>query len=283
MTDPSPTDDTFERSCAHWSEAGRAEMERFYAIASVDYRRLAEARDWRAWLGAHAGAVGERPLRLLDVACGSGKFPDALTRYAGVSGDGLAPIDYALLDPARFSIDEARAALKPPFRPSTEYEATLQALDCAAGAYDVVWATHALYALPPTDMKAGMERFLHATAREGFIAHAFADGHYIRFQKLFLDAFGRTDETPYSSAEDVVAALDALGARYEIDDIVYENGADAGARDVVEGYLQRCIFDDGVSLEEMEARPGLADYLGACNRAGAWRFRQHVALITLRP
>ena len=42
--------DTFERSCEHWSEAGRAEMEAFYALATVDYRHLAEALDWKAWL-----------------------------------------------------------------------------------------------------------------------------------------------------------------------------------------------------------------------------------------
>ena len=40
--------DTFERSCAHWSEAGRAEMEAFYALATEDYRQLARAVSWRA-------------------------------------------------------------------------------------------------------------------------------------------------------------------------------------------------------------------------------------------
>jgi ABC-type proline/glycine betaine transport system permease subunit len=38
--------DTFERSCEHWSDAGRDEMEAFYELARVDYRHLAEAYDW---------------------------------------------------------------------------------------------------------------------------------------------------------------------------------------------------------------------------------------------
>ncbi|CAN0498997.1 unnamed protein product, partial [Laminaria digitata] len=67
--------DTFDRSCDHWSEAGREEMEGFYALASVDYRHLAAAIDWTAWLEARQKAAGSRHLRLLDVACGSGKFP----------------------------------------------------------------------------------------------------------------------------------------------------------------------------------------------------------------
>ena len=34
--------DTFIRSCEHWSETSRNEMENFYALASIDYKYLAE-------------------------------------------------------------------------------------------------------------------------------------------------------------------------------------------------------------------------------------------------
>ena len=44
MTQP----DTAQRSLDHWSEAGRAEMQAFYALATEDYRQLAGARDWNA-------------------------------------------------------------------------------------------------------------------------------------------------------------------------------------------------------------------------------------------
>ncbi len=258
-------------------------MERFYEIASVDYRHLAEARDWRSWLKDKAGAVSGRRLRLLDVACGSGKFPAALKRHASIGDAGLQPIDYALLDPARFSIEEARAALAPPFNPSTEFETTLQGLECPKGAFDIVWATHALYALPPAEMASGLQRFVHACAGEGFIAHAFEDAHYLKFQRLFLSAFDRVDETPFASAEDVIAGLQAIGASFAIDEITYENGAPEDERAVVEGYLQRCIFDDKVTLVEMEATEGLSAYLADCRKGGAWRFRQRVALISIFP
>ncbi len=275
--------DTFDRSCAHWSEHGRYEMERFYEIASVDYRHLAEARDWRSWLKEKAAAAGARPLRLLDVACGSGKFPLALNQYAGVGDGGLESVDYALLDPSRFSIDETRAALAPPFSPSTEFETTLQALDCAKGAFDIVWATHALYAIPPAELAEGLQRLVNACAMEAFIAHAYGDAHYLEFQRHFLAAFGREDETPYASAEDVVAALETTGVAFEISDIAYENGARDAERDIVEGYLQRCVFDDSITLEEMERAEGLSAYLDDCRKDGSWRFKQRVALISIFP
>ena len=90
--------DTADRSLAHWSEAGRAEMEAFYVLATADYRRLAEAADWPALL------AGRRSI--LDVACGSGKFPVALTTYAGLPAE--PSIAYDLLDPSAFSVAEAR-------------------------------------------------------------------------------------------------------------------------------------------------------------------------------
>ena len=77
--------DTFKRSCEHWSEKSRNEMQNFYTLASVDYKYLAEKFEWKKWFEVHQANVGERSLKLLDVACGSGKFPSALVQYAKLS------------------------------------------------------------------------------------------------------------------------------------------------------------------------------------------------------
>jgi hypothetical protein len=47
---------------------------RFYALATEDYRQLVLAADWASLLAG----VSSPGWRLLDVACGSGKFPTAL-------------------------------------------------------------------------------------------------------------------------------------------------------------------------------------------------------------
>ncbi|MDZ7712876.1 MAG: methyltransferase domain-containing protein [Rhodovibrio sp.] len=277
--------DTFERSCAHWSEAKRGEMEAFYALATADYRVLAEAMDWRGWLEDRQAAAGDRPLRLLDVACGSGKFPVALATHAGVDAAAIQPVAYALLDPSAFSIAEARANLPHPFHPAEEYEVALQGLDCARGAFDVAWATHALYAIPPGELAAAAARFLHALGDQGVgvIAHSAADGHYIRFHQQFLSAFDGDPGQLYSSAEQVRAALEAHGASVEVREIAYENGVPESARAEVEGFLQRCAFDDRFTLAEMRATEPLAQYLATCLRDGHWRFPQRVHLMFVSP
>lgn len=279
--------DTFERSCDHWSEAGRPEMEDFYALAAVDYRHLAESIDWKAWLETRQKAVGSRSLRLLDVACGSGKFPAALSSHAGVASAEIRPVDYALLDPSRFSITEARQALASPFRAGAEYEMTLQDLECDPGSFDVVWATHALYAIPQNELETALSRFAHAMGhgREGdsggvgFIAHASAQSHYLQFYQHYLRGFKEGVGVPYSSSEQILTTFAQMGLSVESKEISYTNGAPQTKERQVERYLQRCLFDDTVSLKEMLTNPVTGPYLETCRKNGEWQFAQRVTMI----
>jgi SAM-dependent methyltransferase len=275
--------DLLARSSAHWSEAGRAGMEAFYRLATDDYRHLALARDWRALFEQAQARVGDRPLRLLDVACGSGKFPNALVRHAGLAEAGIRPVDTALLDPSAFSIAEARAALPAPFHATAEHETTLQGFAPPEGGYDIVWATHALYAIPADEIAAAMERFRAAIAPGGvgLIAHSAEAGHYVAFHRRYLAAFGSGGAAPYVSAEAIARTLREAGAELTEQDIAYDSVAGPDEAAAVEGYLQRCVFDDRASLAEMEATAPLADYLAACRRPEGWRFPQHVRLMTV--
>lgn len=279
--------DTFERSCDHWSEAGRREMEGFYALASVDYSHLAKAIDWKSWLEKQQNAVKPRDVKLLDVACGSGKFPSALIAHAGVTNAEIRPIDYALLDPSYFSISEARNSLDLPFKAGAEYEVPLQDLECSAGYFDIVWATHALYAIPNRELKSGLERFVHAmgfgsnTDGIGFIAHASSRSHYLRFFEYYLEGFKGSKGTPYSSSEEIITVLTEMGVPIQIKEISYVNQASKAQESQVEKYLQRCLFDDTISLKEMLSNPITGPYLEGCYTDNMWQFKQHVSMIFL--
>ena len=273
--------DTFIRSCEHWSETSRNEMENFYALASVDYKYLAEKFDWKKWLEIHQTNVGERRLKILDVACGSGKFPSALVQYAKLADANLLPIDYALLDPSLFSISEARKVLKFPFTASSEFKTTLQEFSCEKDAYDIIWATHALYAVPKYELKDALKRFVSGMAGSGFIAHACEKSHYIKFYKHYLNGFKGGSGEPFSSAEQILQALKEIGISHRVKKIVYENGLSKKASLQVEGYLQRCIFDDTIGLDAMLRNSSTGPYLENCVKDEKWRFKQEVLLIFL--
>ena len=273
--------DTFLRSCEHWSEANRKEMEAFYSLASIDYKYLAEAFDWKKWLENCQAVVGQRRLKLLDIACGSGKFPIALGEYTNISDAKISPIEYALLDPSAFSIAEARKVLPPPFIAGIEFETTLQALACGRREFDIIWATHALYAIPEDELEYALERFIFAMARVGFIAHASDKSHYLRFYRYYLNGFKDGLGEPYSSAEQIIKALTEMDVKHSVMKISYENSVPEDSFSQVEGYLQRCIFDDTIDLEAMRKNMITGPYLDNCLKDRRWRFKQEVMLIFL--
>ncbi len=283
-----PTADTAARSLAHWSEDGRAEMEAFYAIARLDYRVLAQALDYPALLRrVHDRAGGRGSLDLLDVACGSGKFPEALLLHAGVDAlaEGGPWIDYALLDPSPFSLSEAAGVLRPPFVPGARHQVLLEDLDPAVGPFDVVWATHALYALPEVALPAAVARLRGAIAPRGLglIAQGSHEGHYLAFYRAYLAGPLGGRGTPYTSSEQIVGALTEAGARPEVRRLSYEHVVSASETAILEGYLQRCAFDDRLTLGDLLAAPAVGEYLSSCHDAagGVYRFRQEVDLITM--
>ena len=280
------TGDTQDRSLAHWSEVAREEMDAFYQVATLDYKELALASDWDALLPSPP-SVGEgeappSPLRILDVACGSGKFPAALRAHTALGSRDKGSLVLDLLDPSAFSLREARESLAPPFIADQDFECTLQDLPATATNYDVVWAVHALYALPQAELGEGVAAFMRAIAPDGFgfVAHATRSAHYLAFYEAYLARF-KPAGTPYVNAEAVASAFRDAGAKVEVKPLSYEQVIEDD--EVLEGFLQRCVFDSELSLEAMRQDEVLGAYLAERrDEAGHSRFRQDVSMIFIR-
>jgi hypothetical protein len=110
------------------------------------------------------------------------------------------------------------------------------------------------------------------------VAQASSRSHYLAFYEAYRPAFAPT-VAPYTDAESVAAALRSAGAQVDVQVLHYRTGS--ADRAVVEGFLQRCAFDDTVSLEHLETREPLAAYLAGCRAAdGSYEFRHEAHLIT---
>ncbi|MEM6730602.1 MAG: hypothetical protein AAF658_03550, partial [Myxococcota bacterium] len=137
---------------------------------------------------------------------------------------------------------------------------------------------------PPSELGPALKRFVDAIAPGGvgFIAHSRDAGHYIQFYRRFLDAHRGGEGTQYSTAEEIEETLASIGVAFESQDITYTNGAPESERAVIEHYLQRCVFDDTVTLDQLRATAETGSYLETCLTNGTWSFPQSVAMITLR-
>ena len=256
-------------------------MEAFYELAGTDYRVLARARDWAALLLDRATERGR--VRLLDVACGSGKFPSALLTEGLGFCVGELSVEIDLLDPSPFSLEQARAALAPPFRPAASHQVPIQEFGPPQQSYDIVWATHALYAVPPDALAEGLRRMTAALRPRGLgaIAHAPAASHYIAAHEAYRKSFA-PEATPFVTSETVAETLRELGVELEVQRLRYRTHTSDDV--VAERFMQRCLFDDTRSLKQMLA-PGprgdeLARYLASCRQADGWTFCHQVHLLT---
>jgi len=284
MTDPINQSSTFERSCQHWSVEGQAGMDAFYRLAAVDYQLLAKQLHWGEVFAQLQNRFGET-VRLLDVACGSGQFPNALLEAGCIDSCPSLNVQYSLLDPSQFSINLARQKLRTPFEPAEEWLCTAQELTTPDVPYPVVWATHALYCVPPDELKIALDRMLAAMDSQGlgFIAHASQAAHYLKFHDLYLQTDYAGESLPYCKGEQIIellkAKVDASQLKYWAID--YEGTVGLSERETVELYLQRCLFDDQISLEQMLQTEPLRTYLHSCmdENNGVWRFTQKTWLI----
>jgi SAM-dependent methyltransferase len=213
------------------------------------------------------------------VACGSGKFPAELTRRGLADAVGDVRVEVDLLDPSPFSLAEARSVLEAPFTARAEHEVRIQDLPAGVGGFDVAWATHALYAVPPDEIGAGIARMVAALRPGGFgaIVHATSASHYLRFAAAFRTTFA-PHSVPFTSAGQVRTALAAAGVTPTVTTLRYDVAHTDRA--VVEGFLQRCVFDDSVPLDRMEDEGAVGNYLAGCVDGDGYRFIQVVDVIT---
>ncbi len=259
------------RACPDWTRrnsaasptgprTGRAGMEAFYALATEDYRQMVAARDWAADLRGHAD---DGRVRVLDVACGSGKFPAELIRRGLAEAVGETRVEIDLLDPSPFSIAEARSVLAAPFTVAAEHEVRIQDLAADVGGFDVAWATHALYAVPPDEIGAGIARMVAAQRPGGFGAIVHADVRVaLSALRRGLPHHVRPRQHPLHHGRAGPPALVAAGVMPTVTTLRYDVGHPDRA--VVEGFLQRCVFDDSVPLDRMEDEGAVGAYLSGC-------------------
>ena len=282
---PAATDaGTFDRSCAHWSADGRDGMDNFYTYATVDYRHLAGLIDWPALLASLSNQTGA--LQLADLACGSGKFPAALMEHTTLpelmNAEGKSiQVLYDLLDPSIFAIEEAAAVLNAPFVERDHYCCRLQDWQPKPSTYDLSWATHALYCVPAEEMSECMSIVKDAMNADGIgiVAQSNRSGHYIRFYEHFLESIHGGKGTRFSASEDVDQAAENVGFERQSRTLNYETVIDENDRQALESYLQRCAFDDSISLDQMLNSGSLGQYLASTKKQGAYRFQQSVDVL----
>ncbi len=193
------TDGWFSRRSARLYDT---QVEVLFTGAADAMRRLALAEVARALRGRD-----QRDVRLLDVACGTGRFLEqALDAFPRLAATGLD------LSPAY--VEEARERLAP-WRHAAVVEANAEAAPFEPGAFDVVTCVYLFHELPPRVRPIVAAEMARITAPGGLVvlADSIQQGDDPNLDQM-LEVFPRVFHEPYYAhyaTDDLAAHFTAAG------------------------------------------------------------------------
>ncbi|KHD08744.1 hypothetical protein PN36_22695 [Candidatus Thiomargarita nelsonii] len=193
-----------------------------------DYRQLAQRFDWQqVFSSLYNGHLQKTPttIRLLDVACGTGRWIQAFLYYVEpqISQLGKGEMVYDLLDNSESALLQAVEKIRSPLKFGTQYISPIQTIKLENDFYDVIWSMHGFYAIPHHDLTLVIEKLLASLNDKGsaFIAQATHRSFDVRFYDKYLEVFQEGKGKRFVSAEDITNALETLGIEYQVHVISY--------------------------------------------------------------
>lgn len=249
------------------------DLDSWFKVTQIDYERLIEEYPLDALFdGARNAAI-----RLLDLGCGTARFPCLLDQkmHGGVH------VYADLLDISQYCLDSAVTqyhALKN-FTAAMTYLSAIEDLPWVAArnlSFDVIWAIHSLCTVNRKRLTDVYRSCLDLLRPNGklFIYQLARDSSYYRLYDYYL----AHHNAPHSTAriltsEDHQQALTSLGLEYEIKKIKFTHVIDLDQRHLLEVYLGKCIMDNDADVLEFFL-PVLNEHLDP--KRAQYRFDQAV-------
>ncbi|MDR4493570.1 MAG: class I SAM-dependent methyltransferase [Nitrospirales bacterium] len=211
----------------------------WFSVVEQDYHLLLEALEWKNLFPARS-----TPYCVLDIGCGTGRFPDLLSTYLPES----LHVHYDICDPSQFCLTTCRQALQAPLFPRKSWRTTLEHAEgtWAPGSYDVAWAIQSFYCLNHESLHDSLRRFIgaiHPTRGTACIFLGKRNSFRSQTHQLFSQQSPFSAPQPYVSAESVFTMLDQLGANTVIRELECVHTISIWEDRLLEQYLQQCVMD----------------------------------------
>ncbi len=263
---------------------------------TVDYWQLACHFYWSNFLSPWPET---QSLRILEVACGTGRWIQALQHYVKLSKQ-QNKIIYDLLDPNPDAMARAEQRLAPPFKLGKKYICNVQSASFEPHSYDILWSMHGFYLIHQEDLNSVVTKCkqLLKPSGIGWIALPTRQSFYVDFYNQYLDCFFQGQGQRFTAAEDVVDALIDCRIKYQVNRILYEERAHLFDLEAVEHYIKaesivnsfahntesnQLEMAKDISFQKLISTPQMQSYLSNLVQDDIYCFPQEVWLITFYP
>jgi SAM-dependent methyltransferase len=268
--------------CLHPSQSyyreDKLDLDLWFKVTQIDYERLLE----RYSFGGLFASLRDGPLSLLDLGCGTARFPclldQAIPGGIQVYADLLDISDYCLKTAA-----EQYAGLRY-FAPRSLYRSALEDLAEAVvgrGGYDVIWAIHSLYTVKEEAMSGIYRHCLDLLMPQGtFLIYQLCENSaYYRLYDHYLNHYSRPHSTTsLLTSESHQRILAAQGINYQVIKLQFTHTIAVERQDLLEVYLRKCVMDNAVEVRELFQTMLMDCYDEA---QGEYRFDQEVDLLII--
>lgn len=255
------------------------DLDAWFRVTQIDYERLIEQLSPRELF---AGAPGAR-LRLLDLGCGTARFPYLLDQK--MADDIHVVAD--LLDISDYCLGAAVAQYQAlqHFSPATTYLAAVEDLPQTLdrnSRFDVIWAIHSLCTVA-RDRMAEVYRCCWAALKPNgrLLIYQLARGSsYYRLYDYYLTHHPAPNSAANMlTSEDHQDILRSLGIEHEVRTLRFTHTIGCEQRHILKVYLSKCIMDHEVQVLEF-FRPVLSQHREP--QTAHYRFDQEVDLLMIR-
>jgi|GEM_PF-1567471 len=251
----------------------------WFQVTQIDYEKLIDKYAFDNLFNA----FDETQLKLLDIGCGTAKFPALLDRK--ISGDLHCSVD--LLDISEYCLQVAQKEYNDLKHFSTDkiyLSATQNIHELVHGSkiYDIIWAIHSLYTIDFDQMENVYAHCFKLLKSHGkFLIYQLSqNSFYYKLYDFYVSHYHQPNTTKkILTSEDTKQILEVLGISYKTIKLHFTHTINANSQNILEVYLKGCSLDNTLLDVLKFFRPILQECFDADNNQ--YRFDQVVDLLII--
>lgn len=258
-------------------QEGTLAADAWFRIAAKDYLELIHEFDFHGFFSSLP-----KPIELLDVGCGTGKFPELLREQ-------LPPtmqIIYDYLDPSAYSLSEMKKVLERPYQARHAINATLEAAqDAAPNGYDVIWSVQSACYLRHDILDQTISKLSRLITRKNGVAFIYLfsrNSFYQDVYDIYNEQFNRQAQLSFLTIEPICEMVASLGIPHHIKKVQFHHSVPSAEHDLLEHYLKKCVLE-ATPLSEWRKNETLWHFLQSFNDGTMYHFPQNVWLLMFSP
>jgi len=254
-------------------------LDSWFRIASIDYEEIVNNHQFLKIINS----FGDSTINLLDIGCGTGKFPTLLDKAIENNVKFLSD----LFDVSEYCVNQCRAVFNQlkHFQTNELFVSSTENIQTAipkSRYYNIIWAIHSFYTVDMNKIK-DVLRHLELLIGPGgilLIYQASSDSCYHQFYNFYLDNFEQPNRfARFVTAEDIQKTLSLLGLSHSSIDFDFSHKIDYEDRDLLEVYLGKCILNSSVDVLSF-FKNKILDYLDLDRNQ--FSFKQKTRLIIVK-